>query len=294
MELFTGAPGRHRGPDELKALIVLESLAPDAVVTQVAQRHGCQPQQIHDWRGIDELMPWAAAFKSGGAAEQERSAAWASPGPPSAWRWRSIASSRRWCAGSSFRWQTIRLDRLHLTLQAAFGWTNTHLYAFTAGGIDWGIPDPHVPTGDQPVDARKARLYDIVRDTGAKTIRYLYDFGDDWQHVIKLERWFENTDTAGMPFLLEASGRCPPEDIGGPGGYAAFLAAPRRRISPRPCRSTGNGSGRLRSRDSRSGQAGTPGRRTRTKMATALRAQVTRVKSDPARPRSTALMSSAF
>jgi hypothetical protein len=28
-----------------------------------------------------------------------------------------------------------------------------------------------------------------------------------------------------MPFLLEASGRCPPEDIGGPEGYAAFLAA---------------------------------------------------------------------
>jgi len=120
---------------------------------------------------------------------------------------------------------TIRLDRLHLTLQAAFGWTNTHLYAFTAGGIDWGIPDPHYPTGGQPVDARKARLYDIVRDTGAKTIRYLYDFGDDWQHVIKLERWFENTDTAGMPFLLEAFGRCPPEDVGGPEGYATLLAA---------------------------------------------------------------------
>jgi hypothetical protein len=120
---------------------------------------------------------------------------------------------------------TIRLNRLHLTLQAAFGWTNTHLYAFTAGGIDWGIPDPHYPTGGQPVDARKARLYDIVRDTGAKTIRYLYDFGDDWQHVIKLERWFENTDTAGMPFLLEGFGRCPPEDVGGPEGYATLLAA---------------------------------------------------------------------
>jgi len=52
MELFTGAPGRRRWPDELKALIVLESLAPDAVVTQVAQRHGCRPQQIHDWRRL--------------------------------------------------------------------------------------------------------------------------------------------------------------------------------------------------------------------------------------------------
>ena len=29
----------------------------------------------------------------------------------------------------------IRLDRLHLVLQAAMGWTNTHLYEFTAGGV---------------------------------------------------------------------------------------------------------------------------------------------------------------
>lgn len=95
---------------------------------------------------------------------------------------------------------TIRLHRLHLTLQAACGWTNTHLYAFTAGGIEWGAsPIRTSPRATNQVDARKARLYDIIRDTGAKTIRYLYDFGDDWQHVIKLERWFENTDTAGMP-----------------------------------------------------------------------------------------------
>jgi transposase len=36
----------------LKARIVLESFAPDAVVTQVAQRRGCRPQQIHDWRRL--------------------------------------------------------------------------------------------------------------------------------------------------------------------------------------------------------------------------------------------------
>ena len=79
--------------------------------------------------------------------------------------------------------------------------------------------------GEAPVDARKTRLYDIVRKTGAKIVRYLYDFGDAWEHVIKLERWFENVDTAGMPLLLEAFGRCPPEDVGDPNDYAAFLAA---------------------------------------------------------------------
>jgi hypothetical protein len=36
---------------------------------------------------------------------------------------------------------TIRLDRLHLVLQAALGWTNSHLYEFRARNIGWGLPD---------------------------------------------------------------------------------------------------------------------------------------------------------
>ena len=118
---------------------------------------------------------------------------------------------------------TLRLDRLHLTMQAAFGWTNTHLYAFHAGGMSWGAPDRDFR--DTMIDASKARLYDIVRDTGAKTIRYTYDFGDDWEHVIKLEKWVEDSVMEGLPMLLDAKGRCPPEDVGGPSGYEHFLTA---------------------------------------------------------------------
>ncbi|MCK1374924.1 plasmid pRiA4b ORF-3 family protein, partial [Bradyrhizobium sp. 49] len=120
---------------------------------------------------------------------------------------------------------TLRLDGLHLTLQEVFGWTNSHLFEFFAGEAHWGIPDPDNDYGHQPMDARKARLCDIVRETGAKTIHYLYDFGDSWDHVIKLEKWFDNTTTEGMPFLLEAAGRCPPEDVGGAPGYAEYLDA---------------------------------------------------------------------
>ena len=37
---------------------------------------------------------------------------------------------------------TIRLDRLHLVLQAAMGWTNSHLYEIRARDVGWGVPDP--------------------------------------------------------------------------------------------------------------------------------------------------------
>ena len=119
----------------------------------------------------------------------------------------------------------LRLDRLHLTLQAAFGWTNSHLFEFHAGEARWGIPDPVDHFGSQPINARKARLSDIVQETGAKTIHYLYDFGDSWDHVIKLEKWFDKTPTDGLPLLLDAAGRCPPEDVGGTPGYADYLDA---------------------------------------------------------------------
>jgi len=119
----------------------------------------------------------------------------------------------------------IRLDRLHLALQAAIGWTNTHLYEIRAGDVGWGEPDPDY--GDGPLEARKARLADVLEDVGAKTLRYLYDFGDGWEHTIKIERIFEAEPGVQYPRLIEAVGRCPPEDVGGPWGYADFLEAVR-------------------------------------------------------------------
>jgi hypothetical protein len=119
----------------------------------------------------------------------------------------------------------IRLDRLHLVIQAAMGWTNSHLWEIRVRDIGWGIPDPDWYGG--PLDAAKARLIDVVQDTGAKTFKYIYDFGDGWEHTIKLERSRPIVPgTAELyPFLLEAVGARPMEDCGGPWVYAELLAA---------------------------------------------------------------------
>jgi hypothetical protein len=71
---------------------------------------------------------------------------------------------------------------------------------------------------------RKARLADALEDSGGKTLRYLYDFGDGWEHTIKVERIEAAVPGVAYPRLIEAVGRCPPEDIGGPWGYEVFLA----------------------------------------------------------------------
>jgi transposase len=85
IEVYAGA-GRKRWPDDLKAQIVAESLEPGVIVTDIARRHGCRPQQVHDWRRrarlgqlvlpasadrlsfvplVSELAPPAAAEPSG-------------------------------------------------------------------------------------------------------------------------------------------------------------------------------------------------------------------------------------
>ena len=129
----------------------------------------------------------------------------------------------------------IKLDRLHLTLQAALGWTNSHLFEIRARDVGWGQPSPDWPDG--PLDARKAKLIDVLEDAGTKTLRYLYDYGDGWEHTIKVERMAPAEPDAVYPRLIEASGRCPPEDVGGPWGYGEMLEAlkiPATSAMPKP------------------------------------------------------------
>jgi hypothetical protein len=118
---------------------------------------------------------------------------------------------------------TIRLDRLHLVLQAAMAWTNSHLYELRARDLGWGMPDPDF--GDGPLDASKARLIDVLEDVGARSLKYLYDFGDGWEHSVRIERITDAMPGIAYPRLVEAAGRCPPEDVGGPWAYREFLEA---------------------------------------------------------------------
>lgn len=119
---------------------------------------------------------------------------------------------------------TIRLDRLHEVIQAAMGWTDTHLYEFRVGDAGWGIPDLD-GFGDGPGHARKMTLEKLLDRTETRTIQYVYDFGDDWDHSIRIERVGDAAPGTTYPRLLRASGACPPEDVGGAGGYEEFLEA---------------------------------------------------------------------
>jgi hypothetical protein len=92
--------------------------------------------------------------------------------------------------------------------------------------VPWPSPYPDADRAGDFLDARKARLGDILEDIGTKSLKYLYDFGDGWEHAIKIER------SINRSCLIEARGTAHPKTSVVPGGFGEFL-----RPSPIPATS---------------------------------------------------------
>lgn len=71
--------------------------------------------------------------------------------------------------------------------------------------------------------ASKTTLKQAIERHGAGPLLYIYDFGDNWEHRIAIEDVRDPAPGQLYPCLVEAEGRCPPEDIGGFPGYEACL-----------------------------------------------------------------------
>ena len=56
---------------------------------------------------------------------------------------------------------------------------------------------------------------------------YDYDFGDGWEHVLEVEKVLLPQKGVRYPVCLDGARACPPEDVGGMGGYEEFLKAIR-------------------------------------------------------------------
>ena len=114
----------------------------------------------------------------------------------------------------------ITLGKLHRVLQAVMGWEDSHVHAFVQGGRTYS--DPRFELDGNVLDERSASLGEILTKPGSRLI-YLYDFGDDWKHELLCEGFVESD--AETPYAICADGAraCPPEDCGGPVGYADLL-----------------------------------------------------------------------
>jgi hypothetical protein len=124
----------------------------------------------------------------------------------------------------------ITLAKLHGILQTVMGWRSRHLHMWTAGDAQY--VDPRFGLKDEGAafahvgDQRRVRLPDVLSAPGQE-LDYEYDYGDSWHHRVICESIEEPAagETApSLPRCLEGARACPPEDVGGSSGYAAFLA----------------------------------------------------------------------
>lgn len=112
---------------------------------------------------------------------------------------------------------TYTFEQLHHIIQIAFDWTNSHLYEFMNGLELIGDEEANI-------DAKKIRLKERFYEPKQR-ILYVYDFGDNWEHKVEVEKIFDLDEKKHYPVCVSGRRAVPPEDVGGSGGYEHFLEA---------------------------------------------------------------------
>lgn len=122
------------------------------------------------------------------------------------------------------------LDDLHEVLQAAFGWTDSHLHRFASGDSYYGKNTEYylmpfeVDEGEDGVPEEQVRLDEVLARPG-DSLFYCYDFGDDWQHILRFEEVLPSHPGGSQAVCVDGKGPSPAEDCGGVHGYDLLVAA---------------------------------------------------------------------
>jgi hypothetical protein len=118
---------------------------------------------------------------------------------------------------------------LHVAIQDAMGWFDSHLHVFRVdnpqtGELDEiGIPDPDGFEDDPIVlEGWEIPVARYLQKSGDRA-EYEYDLGDGWEHEVLLETATSRQPKTKYPRCLAGARACPPEDCGGPSGYAELL-----------------------------------------------------------------------
>jgi hypothetical protein len=112
---------------------------------------------------------------------------------------------------------SVKFFDLHHIFQISMGWKNSHLFEFQVGDYRIGYIDPNEAFEDI-ADASEVTL-DLLLMKEGLTFTYLYDFGDNWQHTVEVEKILEKEEGKVYPVCLEGQLACPPEDSGGIHGF---------------------------------------------------------------------------
>jgi hypothetical protein len=116
-----------------------------------------------------------------------------------------------------------RLSTLAAVIMTVFDWSGLHLHDFRIGGKEYGVPDPDFHD-HETIEERKIRISDLnLRDL--KRFDFTYDFGDNWDHEIRLVDVKPAESGDNLPKCLDGARAAPPEDCGSVPGYEDIICA---------------------------------------------------------------------
>lgn len=119
------------------------------------------------------------------------------------------------------------LVALHSIIQHTMGWQMSHLYDFQIGKSRFSEPDEY---DTHPIKSVSTSIESALKEI--KTFAYNYDFGDSWQHEIKVEEVESPEEVFRYPICIGGENACPPEDCGGFPGYENLKEAVSNKKHP--------------------------------------------------------------
>ena len=111
----------------------------------------------------------------------------------------------------------VTFEDLHIIIQIVMGWENYHLYNFDTKDTRVEIVDDSFeffPSSKEVYDAEETQVGELLTEEKQKCL-YTYDFGDDWEHELVLEKVLPIDEKILVPTCLKGKRACPPEDCGG-------------------------------------------------------------------------------
>ena len=119
---------------------------------------------------------------------------------------------------------------LHVTIQDSMGWEDEHLHSFLISDPDSNNPvRTYIPIDDfLAIIGNESEEQEMIISNyfnEDNTIaKYVYDFGDNWEHTVKFEKILELDSSEKIPRCIAGKRACPPEDCGGVYGYYHLLS----------------------------------------------------------------------
>jgi hypothetical protein len=126
--------------------------------------------------------------------------------------------------------ETYTFWDLHVAIQDAMGWKDSHLHEFRVKDPSLGLTEViGIPVEEADKDWKvhpgwERKIADYFPAVG-DTAEYLYDPGDNWWHTLVLEEIAPRQEGQRYPQCQEGKRACPPEDCGGIEGFHDFLEA---------------------------------------------------------------------